>query len=89
MSKDINPVTKCDFYCLNNCSVVNVNKLFNGRFSGITPKMMEPVTTTLQDVQHKIKSLLPKDAILCGQSLNFDLDSLKVYFPSWPNISFY
>ena len=40
--------------------------------------MMEPVTTTLQDVQNKIKSLLPKDAILCGQSLNFDLDSLKV-----------
>lgn len=51
------------------------------QFSGITPKMMEPVTTTLQDVQHKIKSLLPKDAILCGQSLNFDLDSLKMFHP--------
>jgi hypothetical protein len=40
--------------------------------------MLAGVTTTLQDAQHALSRLLPKDAILCGQSLNNDLDALKV-----------
>ncbi|GAB1609271.1 RNA exonuclease 5-like [Argonauta hians] len=51
------------------------------RYSGINEEMMRPVCTTLKDVQNKFRSLLPKDAILCGHSLNFDLDSLKMFHP--------
>lgn len=32
----------------------------------------------LKDIQAKIKSLLPNDAILCGHKLNHQLDHLKV-----------
>ncbi|CAI9735550.1 RNA exonuclease 5 isoform X2 [Octopus vulgaris] len=51
------------------------------RYSGINEEMMRPVCTTLKDVQNKFRTLLPKDAILCGHSLNFDLDSLKMFHP--------
>lgn len=43
--------------------------------------MIEHVTTDLNDVQKRLKELLPADAILCGQSLNNDLHSLKMFHP--------
>ncbi|XP_034942715.1 RNA exonuclease 5 [Chelonus insularis] len=51
------------------------------QFSGITEKMLHDVDTTLSDVQTAIRSLLPADAILVGQSLNADLHSLKMMHP--------
>ncbi|KAE8300468.1 RNA exonuclease 5 [Larimichthys crocea] len=48
------------------------------RFSGITAAMLRSITTTLRDVQVKLKTLLPSDAVLVGHSLNNDLMALKL-----------
>jgi len=47
-------------------------------FSGITKELLADVVVRLEDVQNNIRTLLPPDAILVGQSLNFDLIALKV-----------
>ncbi|XP_061064023.1 RNA exonuclease 5 isoform X3 [Eubalaena glacialis] len=47
-------------------------------FSGITKKILNPVTTTLKDVQRQLKALLPPDAVLVGHSLDLDLRALKI-----------
>ena len=48
------------------------------RFSGITKDDLSAVTTTLKDVQEKLKKIIPPDAILVGHSLEFDFASLRV-----------
>lgn len=50
-------------------------------FSGITAEMMKNVSKTLPDVQRDLRNKLPPDAILVGQSLNFDLNALKMMHP--------
>ncbi|KMQ98387.1 rna exonuclease nef-sp [Lasius niger] len=51
------------------------------RYSGITEEMLHNVTVTLHDVQQTLRTLLPADAILVGQSLNSDLHTLKMMHP--------
>lgn len=63
--------------------VLPKNKILNylTQYSGITAEMMTNVTKTLEDVQRDIQELLPRDAILVGQSLNCDLMACKMMHP--------
>jgi len=47
-------------------------------YSGITASKLKDVKTTLTDVQEDIIKILSPDSILIGQSLNCDLEALKV-----------
>ncbi|XP_029661335.1 RNA exonuclease 1 isoform X2 [Formica exsecta] len=51
------------------------------RYSGITEEKLNNVTVTLHNVQQRLRTLLPADAILVGQSLNSDLHTLKMMHP--------
>ena len=50
-------------------------------YSGITALMLEPVTTTLQDIQARLLELLSSKTILVGHSLESDLKSLQLTHP--------
>nr|XP_020655234.1 putative RNA exonuclease NEF-sp [Pogona vitticeps] len=50
-------------------------------YSGITEKLLLPVTITLADIQARLRDLLPADAVLVGHSLNFDLRALEMVHP--------
>ncbi|XP_043649182.1 small RNA degrading nuclease 5 [Drosophila teissieri] len=51
------------------------------QYSGITAEIMQQVTKKLKVVQKEVSELLPSDAILVGQSLNSDLNAMKMMHP--------
>ncbi|KAH8379158.1 hypothetical protein KR009_003326 [Drosophila setifemur] len=51
------------------------------QYSGITEDIMKKVTKQLKDVQKEVSALLPADAILVGQSLNSDLNAMRMMHP--------
>ena len=50
-------------------------------YSGITPAMLENVTTTLSDVQQKLQSIITPQTILIGHSLKSDMNALQLTHP--------
>ncbi|KAK3675505.1 hypothetical protein LTR78_004588 [Recurvomyces mirabilis] len=50
-------------------------------YSGITEKMLECVTTTLEDIQKRLLGILTPQTILVGHSLNSDLSALQLAHP--------
>lgn len=50
-------------------------------YSGMTAALLEPVTTTMEDVQKRLLEILTPRSILIGHSLNSDLTALKITHP--------
>lgn len=51
------------------------------QYSGITAELLDPITTTLADVQAHLLTLFNNDTILLGQSLNSDLTAMRLVHP--------
>ena len=61
------------------CTSFLLNHQFS--FSGITAEALEPITTTLSDVQTHLRTLITPSTILLGHSLESDLRALQLSHP--------
>lgn len=51
------------------------------KYSGITKEKLDPVTTTLSEIQMHLLNILTPEAIVVGHSLNSDFEALKMTHP--------
>lgn len=54
---------------------------YQTRYSGISEETLEGITTTLEDVQNKVLSIISSTDILIGHSLESDLNVMRVRHP--------
>lgn len=75
----VNEALECvyDTYVKPECQVLD----YRTRYSGLSEDILEGVTTTLQDVQAALPSLLPSNSILVGHSLENDFHAMKFRHP--------
>lgn len=89
-------LVKLSKYCLMlalfSPTLYSVNKFMTGilifckmlfvRFSGVTEESLSGVSTTIREVQAVLLSMIHKDTILVGHSLESDLKATKVMWNS-------
>ncbi|CAL8124286.1 unnamed protein product [Orchesella dallaii] len=56
---------------------------YRTRWSGVTKEMIDPVCTTVEDVQSRVREIVAQapDCIFIGQSLNCDLQAIRMTHP--------
>jgi len=64
-------------FCLPKKQIID----YKTEFSGVRKEDLEGLETTIEDVREMLKTILPPDAILIGQSLESDLKALGIYHP--------
>lgn len=78
--KPPSPITDYLTRCVHSsCASFALNPEFS--FSGITAQALEPITTTLADVQAHLHTLITSSTILIGHSLESDLRALQIAHP--------
>jgi DNA polymerase III epsilon subunit-like protein len=75
----VNEALECIYntYVKPECPVVD----YRTKYSGLSEEILEDVTTTLQDVQTSLPSLLPSNSILVGHSLENDFHAMRFKHP--------
>jgi hypothetical protein len=48
------------------------------RYSGITPELLDPITTRIEQIQVAILRMIDRDTVIVGHSLDNDLHALKI-----------
>ena len=63
-----------DKYVLPNGQIID----YLTRYSGITPEILATTALNFKDAQHEILAKINSEAVLCGHSLENDLNALKI-----------
>ena len=66
-----------DSFCLPKKKIID----YKTKYSGVRKEDLDGIQTTIEDVRMMLRKILPRDAILVGQSLDSDLKALGITHP--------